>query len=184
MPNTQYTDLNIQTSAAVWVANLFTSANWKIYWQMTGVMSGTGSLGEVALVPDFPNEPSLIVLPPRERNSSEILLPAMAISVFREPFMEARAGIGEDLFRQIVTLRVDGYTVDQSQHMAFATMFRNWFREGYLLEVYDYESNPTNPPFVGYLEIERLALDRVEFEQSPESVRYYVSAFVDFIFYD
>jgi len=184
MPNTQYTDLNLQTSVAIWLANSFTSANWKVYWQMTQVMSGTGSIGEVTIVPDFPNEPSIIVLPPRVRNTTEILLPALAISIFREPFMEARAGLGEDLFRQSMTARIDGYTVDQVQHMVFATMFRNWFRDGYLVGVYDFESNPTNPPFVGYLEIDRLAVDKVEFTEASESVRYYVSAFVDFIYFD
>jgi hypothetical protein len=151
---------------------------------MTGVMSGVGSVGEVTIVPEFPNEPSMIVLPPRARNSNEVLLPALAISLFREPFMEARAGIGEDLFRQNVTIRVDGYTVDQSQHMTFATLFRNWFREGYLLPVSDFESDPVTPASVGNLEIDRLSIDRVEFTEAPESTRYYVSAFIDFIFYD
>jgi hypothetical protein len=190
--STQITDLNITTSAATYLANQFTGAGWLVHWQATGVDSGTATVGEVTLVPEFPKEPNLMVLPTspiQARTTNEVILPAFAIRMSVEPNEEVRAGLGEDLFFQRGTLMVDGFVTDQAEHLAFSTMFRDWFREGYALPIFDFENTPSNPPLLtdSNVSFENRSLDRVELVDDPgvpPYIRYYLNLEVDFVFFD
>jgi hypothetical protein len=184
---TQLTDLNLTTSAAVFVGEQFADAGWAVYWQATDILSGTAVEGEVTIVPEFPDDPSLLVLPPATRSASKILLPAFAVTLSSEPFDVIRAGLGETIFEQRSSIMVDGFVADQSQHLAFATMFRNWFRDGVIFPVRDYESSPTNPSLIDIDVIfEGRRIDRTEFVDPsvPPTARYYLNMEVDLMFFE
>jgi hypothetical protein len=183
--DTQLTDLNITTSIARFLAEKFVNAGWAIHYQSTGVSSGIATNGEVTLVAEFPDEPNLLILPPKTRSASEVLVPAFAVRISREPEVEIRAGLGHTDFLQRGSILVDGFVVDQAQHMAFATMFRNWFRQEEYVTIYDYESTPTSPAAVD-IDVwwEDVYIDRVEDTAAPRQARYYVRLETDFAFYE
>lgn len=184
---TQLTDLNLTTSAATFVAEQFVDAGWGVYWQATDVFSGTATEGEVTLVSEFPDDPSLLVLPPATRSASKVLLPAFAVTLSSEPYEVALAGLGETVFEQRAMLMVDGFAADQAQYLAFATMFRNWFKEGVLLPVYDYETNPTSPSLIDIDVIfEGRRIDRTELvgPTIPPTARYYLNMEVELMFFE
>ena len=185
---TQLTDLNLTTSFARYCAEQFTAAGWLIHWQATTVESGTATLGEVTLVPEFPSDPSVLVLPPRTRKASEILLPAFTIAMVQEPTILTRAGLGEDLFETVAQFAIEGFAVDQSEHMAFATLFRDWFRDGKVLPMFDYETTPAAPTAISDAEVivESRAINRnyTTDPNVPRQARYYLSALIDVTFFD
>jgi hypothetical protein len=187
MPNpTKFSDINLVTSVAGYFANRITESGWKVYWQARAIFSGTGSVGEVTLTPEFPNEPSFIVQPPRERTESEIIIPAFAVRLVDMPIETERAGIGEDLFRESATIQIDGYVLSQSQHMAFSTMFRNWFRQDTYIPIWDWEANPVTPSLVDdhNVYIENRQVEALEMTNLPSPVRYYINMTADLIYYD
>lgn len=188
MADTQLTDLNLTTSVARYLAEKFTGAGWAIYWQATDVMSGTATNGEVTLVPEFPSEPSMLVLPPRDaRTSTEVLLPAFSVQLISEPSEVSRAGLGQDLFEQFASFAIEGFAVNQEQHMAFATVFRNWFREDTRLLIYDYENDPVDPSLIDVdVIVERRLVDRLYTldQNAPRQLRYFLSTQVDVSFFD
>jgi len=192
MPNV-VRDLNIVTSAAQFLATSFTDAGWLVYWQATGVSSGTATVGEVTLVPSFPNEPNVLVAPKdpvQSRTTSEIIIPAFAVEMIAEPREQQRLGLGEDLFFQRGTLQVEGFVKDRAEHFSVATLFRDWFREDASLPIYDFENTPSNPPLVNsgneIVLFQNRALDRVEFleKDAPPHLRYYINMEVDIFYAD
>lgn len=187
MADTQLTDLNLTTSLATYFANKLAESGWAVYWQARDVMSGTATNGEVTIVAEFPNEPSNLVLPPKTRTEDEVLLPAFSVQLITEPFIVQRAGLGEALFERAATFSIDGFLVDQAQHMAFATMFRNWFYDGVLIPVRDYESNPDNPSLIDVdvrVETERIERFYTVDQSAPRPLRYYLSTQIDISFFD
>lgn len=185
MANTKFTDINITTSVAGFLANKLTESGWEVFWQARDVSSGIATQGSVTIVPEFPREPGLLVLPPRARSSSEILVPAFSVQIMEEPFEENRAGLGEDLFQHRTAVVIDGYVADQAQHLAFATMFRNWFRQDTRIPIYDFESNPVTPQLVDDdVRVENRKTDRLELPDLPDPVRYYINMQVDLVFFD
>jgi len=184
---TQLTDLNLTTSAATFVAQQFVDAGWAVYWQATNVYSGTAVEGEVTMIAEFPDDPNVLVLPPATRSSSKVLLPAFAVTLSSEPFEVERAGLGEDVFEQSARITVDGFAADQAQYMAFATMFRNWFKEGVILPVYDYETTPSTPSVIDIDVIfEGRRIDRTELvgPTIPPTARYYLNMEVELMFFE
>ncbi len=188
MATTKYTDLNLITSGATFLANNLTGAGWEVYWQLTDVLSGTATQGSVTLVPEFPNEPSLLVAPPRTRVINEVLMPAFAVTLSSEPVESFRAGLGDTEFEQRGSLLIEGFVVDTSQHLAFATLLREWFREDASLPLYDYELSPENPSIVTDSDVvfRNRRIDRLEFVEKdvPVQARYYINMEVDIVFYD
>lgn len=187
MPNpTQYTDINIVTSVAGYFANQLVASGWAIYAQATGIMSGVATQGTVTLVPEFPNEPGFLVLPGGPRTPNEVQIPAFSIHITRAPIDERRAGLGQDLFVQRLQITIDGFVVSQAQHLAFGTMFRNWFREDTYISIYDWESNPTTPPLVDdhNTYIQNRQVEQMEMTALPNPVRYYINMTADLVFYD
>jgi hypothetical protein len=188
---TRITDLNLTTSTALYLAEKCTEAGWLVYWQATGVESGTATLGEVTLVPEFPNEPNLLVAPEnpiQARTQSHVIIPAFAVTLIMEPVEERRAGIGEDLFQQRAKLLIDGFVVDKAEHFSFATLFRDWFREGFPLPIRDFTNYPSNPPLVdsGNVDVwfENRELDATELLDVPPHARYYLNMEVDIVYFD
>ncbi len=183
---TQFTNLNIVTSVAGFFANQLTSSGWAVYWQSRGILSGIATLGEVTITPEFPNESAYIVQPPRPRVQSEILIPAFAVRLSSEPIEELRAGLGQDLFRESGIIQIDGYVLGQAQHMAFASMFRNWFRQDTYIPIWDWESNPVTPQLIDdhNVYVENRQVEALEMVNLPNPVRYYVSMTADLVFYD
>ncbi|MBU8920979.1 MAG: hypothetical protein KOO63_03880 [Bacteroidales bacterium] len=188
---TQITDLNITTSAAQFLAEKFTDAGWLVYWQATGVSSGTATVGEVTLVPEFPAEPNFLVAPKspiQARTAQDVIIPAFAVTLVKEPKEEVRAGLGEDLFKQRAMLLVDGFASDKAEHFSFATLFRTWFREGFSLPILDFENYPTNPPLVdsGNADVwfENRELHTAELVDVPHHARYYLNMEIDLVFFD
>jgi len=188
MADTQLTTTNLTTSAATFLANRFTQAGWEIYWQMSDIVSGTATNGSVTIVAEFPAEPAMLVLPPKTRTSSEVLLPAFSIQISAEPIEIERAGLGEEIFLQQAQLFVDGYAVDLAQHMAFATMLRNWFKDGTVLPIYDFEDSPGNPSLLEdevVIMENRSVIRLIDVDpNTPRQDRYYLSMEVDLVFYD
>ncbi len=185
--DTQYTSLNLTTSAAVYLANKFTSEGWEVHWQATNVFSGTATQGTVTLVPELPDEPSNLVLPKSGSvwTQHEVIIPAFTVQLSAEPTEETRAGLGEDVFESRARILVDGYVADQAQHLAFATMFRNWFRKDTYFPVYDFESNPTSPLLVDeFVQFEDRFLSRLEAVNVPRPVRYYLNLEVDISYFE
>jgi hypothetical protein len=183
--NTQYTAINLTTSVARYFTESLITAGWAVYYQATDVMSGTAISGEVTLVPEFPDEPNRLALPPKTRTADSVLVPAFSVRIRIEPYEESRAGLGEDLFEQRCIAVIDGFVATQAQHLAFATMFRNWFREGYTCNIYDYESDPGNPQLLDNVVVfENRQVNRVEVPDAPRPVRYYLNVSVDLTFYD
>ncbi len=148
--DTQYTSLNLTTSAAIFLANKFTSGGWAVHWQATNVTSGSAGQGTVTLVPEFPDEPSNLILPVSgvAFTQHEVTIPAFTVQLSSEPVEDERAGLGEEVFESKARILIDGYVVDQAQHLAFATLFRNWFRKDTWFPVFDFETNPTAPPLI------------------------------------
>lgn len=183
---TQFTNINVLTSVAGYFANQLTAAGYAVFWQAQQVFSGTASLGEVTIVPEFPNEPSFLVQPPRDRTQSEVVVPAFAVRFSGDPSEEERAGLGQDLFRQRGRIEIDGYVLNQAQHMAFATMFRNWFRQDTYITIWDWESNPVTPPLVDdhNVYVESRQVQTIEMPNLPNTVRYYLNMAVDIVYYD
>jgi hypothetical protein len=188
---TRITDLNLTTSAALYLAESLTDAGWLVYWQATGVESGTATLGEVTIVPEFPAEPNFLVLPEdpiQTRTANKVIIPAFSIRLAAEPREERRAGLGEDLFQQRGTILIDGFVTDKAEHLSFATLFRNWFREGFSLPIRDYENYPSNPPLLdsGNVDVwfENRELDALELLDVPPHARYYLNMEVDIVYFD
>jgi hypothetical protein len=187
MADSLLTDLNLTTSFSKYLADKLTESGWAVYWQATEVSSGTATFGEVTLVPEFPDDPSLLVLPPKTRTSSEILIPAFTVTLYTEPYETTRAGIGDSEFLYNAAFGIDGFVVDQSQHMAFASMFRNWFKQDFRIPIYDYGSDPISPDLIDTeVLIDRRALDRLRSNDPniPRPARYFISMQVDFSYYD
>ena len=185
--DTQYTSLNLTTSAAVYVANKFTSEGWAVHWQAVDVTSGTATNGTVTLVPEFPDEPSNLVLPVSGMawTQHEVRIPAFTVQLSSEPVEDERAGLGEEIFESRARILIDGYVVDQAQHLAFATLFRNWFRKDTYLPVFDFETNPTSPSLIDeFVQIEDRFLSRLEVVNVPRPVRYYLNLEVEISYFE
>src|SRR2546423_7349062 len=143
---TLYTDINFTTSLAGYFANQLTNIGWQIYWQGTNTFSGVATLGTVTIVPEMPNEPELIVMPPRPtRLPQEVVTPAFSVHLLDQPLEEYRYGLGDTIFVNRTTLIVEGFTKDKAQHMVFATYIRNFFRQDFRIPIWDWEGNPTTP---------------------------------------
>ena len=183
---TQFSNINIVTSVAGFLANRLVESGWRVYWQARALFSGVGTMGEVTLTPEFPNEPSFIVQPPRDRTQSEILIPAFAVRLSEEPVEEIRAGLGQDLFREAGVIQIDGYVLNQAQHMAFATMFRNWFRQDTYIPIWNWEANPVTPQLIDdhNVYIENRQVEALEMVNLPSPVRYYLNCTADIVYYD
>lgn len=184
---TAFTDINLTTSFAGFFANQLSAIGWQIYWQGTNTLSGVSSLGTVTIVPEMPNEPGLIVMPPRpNKTQQEVVTPVFATHILDEPFEEFRLGLGEDLFRNRTTLILEGFVVDKAQHMVFATYIRTFFRPEFRIPIWDFEGNPTTPALVDNINtyVDHRRVDRLEFPDLPQPVRYYINAAIDIIYFD
>lgn len=190
MADTKLTDINITTSVAGYFANKLVLSGWRVYWQATDVFSGTATMGDVTIVPEFPDDPSLMVLPSAikdTRVASEVMLPAFSLQIIAEPLEQIRAGLGEDLFHFGAAMAIEGFVTNLSEHLAFATMFRNWFREGTVIPMYDYETSPTSPPPIDqHVWVERRLVDRFRAVDPnvPRQARYFLSTQIDLSFFD
>lgn len=185
--STLFTDLNLTTSFAGFFANNLTAAGWQVYWQGTNTFSGVAGLGTVTIVSEMPNEPELIVMPPRpNRIQQEVVTPAFAVHVLDQPFEEYRIGLGDDLFRNRTTLVLEGFTVDKVQHMVFATYIRTFFRPDFRIPIWDFEGNPTTPALIDNINtyVDQRRVDRLEFPDLPQPVRYYLNCAVDLVYFD
>ena len=185
--DTQYTSLNLTTSAAVYIANKFTETGWAIHWQATNITSGVATNGTVTLVPEFPDEPSNLILPVSgvAFTQHEVTIPAFTVQLSSEPVEEDRVGLGDATFESRARILIDGYVVDQAQHLAFATLFRNWFRKDTWFSVFDFETNPTSPPLIDeFVQINDRFLNRLEVVNVPRPVRYYLNLEVDISYFE
>ena len=183
---TQYSDLNLTTSLAVYFANKLNDAGWRIYWQATDTYSGIATLGTVTLVPELPNEPELIVLPPRDRVAEEVLVPVFSVQISQQPEDMEREGLGSDIFEEKTSIVIQGFVVDRAQHMAFATMFRNFFRPEFRIPIRDFEASPVNPTLVDDINtvVNSRSVERLDFPDLPPPVRYYLNAEINISYYD
>lgn len=183
---TQYSDINLTTSFAVYFAQKLNESGWQIYWQATDTFSGTATLGTVTIVPELPNEPELIVLPPRNRIPEEALVPVFSVNISEQPTEEAREGLGSDIFEEKASLVIQGFVADRAQHMAFATMFRNFFRPEFRIPIRDFEASPTNPPLVDDTNtvVDSRSVERIDFPDLPQPVRYYINAEINITYFD
>jgi hypothetical protein len=185
---TDYTDLNIISSVARYLAEHLNSAGWAVYWQETNVSSGVATNGEVTLLPEFPNEPNVLARPQNVTGhpQNKVVIPAFAIHVI-PPQEASRTGLGEDEFYNKAVVVVDGFVIDRAQHLAFATLFREWFRTDTTVNMFDYETTPSAPSLISSLSyftnrnINRIVL--TEPDEPPEA-RYYLNLEVDLIFVD
>ncbi len=187
MAPTAFTDINLTTSFAGFFANALAAAGWQIYWQGTNTLSGTAGLGVVTFVPEMPNEPELIVMPPRPNKAQqEVVIPVFAAHILEEPTEEFRYGLGDDIFRNRSTLILEGFVKDKAQHMVFATYIRTFFRPDFRIPIWDWEGNPTTPALVDNINtyIDHRRVDRLEFPDLPQPVRYYLNAAVDILYFD
>lgn len=183
---TQYSDVNLTTSMAVYFAQKLNQAGWQVYWQSTDTYSGTASLGTVTIVPELPNEPELIVLPPRDRVAEEVLVPVFSVNISTQPEDEAREGLGSDIFEEKVSMVIQGFVVDRAQHMAFATLFRSFFRPEFRIPIRDFEALPVNPPLVDDTNtvVDSRSVERLDFPELPHPVRYYLNAEINLTYFD
>jgi hypothetical protein len=183
---TLYTNINLITSVAGFLGNKFADSGWKIYWQSRAIFSGTGTVGEITIVPEFPSEPTYIVAPPRSRTQNEVITPAFCVHISSQPEEISLAGIGQDLYEQRTEMHVEGFVNDLGQHMAFATILRNFFRENTIIPIYDWESNVATPDLVDDRNnyIENRQIEAVELPNVPNPVRYYISMIFDLVYYD
>lgn len=186
MANTLYTNQNLITSVAGYLANQFASSGWQIYFQATDVSSGIATLGAVTIVPKLPNEPNYFVVPPQTRSMQQVLIPAFAVDIQDEPQEIVRVGLGDVEFEQKVTFIIQGFVVDKVSHMAFATMLRNFFRPEFRIPIYDWEHNPTTPALIDNINtyVESRRIDTMEFPDLPIPVRYYINMELNVIFFD
>lgn len=183
---TLLTDINLTTSAAVFLADRFTEAGWKIYWQSRDVFSGTGNQGEVTIVSEFPDEPNLLVLSASERTTHEVVIPAFSVHI-DPPIEEFRAGLGDAELFQRSSVIIDGFAGNKSQYLSFSTMMRDWFRDGTVLPVRDFESNPNDPSLIDadvIFENRELIREELFGNDVPPQVRYYISMKIDLVFVD
>ena len=183
---TKYSDINLTTSVAVYFAQKLNESGWRVYWQSTDTYSGVATLGTVTIVPELPNEPEFIVLPPRNRTAEEVVVPVFSVNVSQQPKEESLEGLGSDIFEEKASLVIQGFCADRSQHMAFATMFRNFFRPEFRVIVRDFETNPTDPPIVDDTNtvIDSRSVERLDFTDLPQPVRYYLNAEINITFFD
>jgi len=184
---TKFTDINLTTSFAGDFANKLATLGWQIYWQGTNTFSGIATLGTVSIVPEMPNEPEYIVMPPRpNKTQQEVVTPAFAVHVLEEPIEEYRYGLGDDLFKNRTTLILEGFTIDKAQHMVFATYIRTFFRPEFRIPIWDWEGNPTTPALIDNINtyVDHRRVDRLEFPDLPQPVRYYLNAAIDLIYFD
>jgi hypothetical protein len=187
MSSTLYTDINFTTSIAGYFANQLVATGWQIYFQGTNIFSGIATLGTVTIVPEMPDEPSLVVMPPRPtRIPQEVVTPAFSVHVMDQPLEEYRYGLGDSLFVNRVSLIIEGFVVNKQQHMVFATYLRNFFRQDFRIPIWDYENNPVTPNLIDNINtyIDHRRVDRLEFADLPQPVRYYINAVIDMIYFD
>lgn len=183
---TKYSDINLTTSVAVYFAQKLNESGWRVYWQATDTYSGTASLGTVTIIPELPNEPELIVLPPRNRIAEEVLVPVFSVNISQQPVEEALEGLGSEIFEEKASFVIQGFCSDRSQHMAFATMFRNFFRPEFRLIIRDFENNPTSPTIVDDTNtvVDSRSVQRIDFPELPQPVRYYLNAEINITYFD
>jgi hypothetical protein len=185
--STQYTDINLTTSVAAFFANSLTALGYQIYWQGSNTFSGVATLGTVTIVPEMPDEPEYIVMPPRpNRVIQEVVTPAFSAHVLDQPVEEYRLGLGDSIFRNRVTVILEGFTPDKVSHMVFATYIRTFFRPEFRLPIWDFESNPVTPALVDNINtyVDHRRVERLEFPDLPQPVRYYLNAAIDIIYFD
>lgn len=183
---TKFSDINLVTSMAGYFANQLTAGGWAVYWQARGVLSGTAVVGEVTIVPEFPAEPSNLVIGPRTRTQSEVIVPAFAVSINVTPHEEVIAGLGEDSYETATEITIDGFVETKAQHMAFSTLFRNWFRKDTYIPIYDWEGNAVTPNLVEdrNLYVRDRQVEVIDSPNLPNPVRYYINMTAELVFYD
>lgn len=183
---TQYSDINLTTSLAVYFAEKLNDSGWRVYWQATDTYSGIANLGTVTIVPELPNEPGLIVLPPKTRVADEVVVPVFSVNISDQPTDEAREGLGSDIFEEKASLVIQGFVVDRAQHLAFATLFRSFFRPEFRIPIRDFEASPVDPPLVDITNtvVNSRSVERLDFPELPQPVRYYLNAEINITYYD
>ena len=183
---TKYSDINLTTSLAVYFAQKLNESGWRVYWQATDSYSGIATLGTVTLVPELPNEPGFLVLPPRERVANEVIVPAFSVNISKQPRDVELEGLGSEIFEEEASFVIQGFVVDRAQSMAFATMFRNFFRPQFRLIVRDFETDPTNPTIVDDTNtvVNSRDVERIDFTDLPQPVRYYLNAEINITYFD
>ena len=187
MPSpTKFSDINLVTSVGGYFANQLTAAGWAVYWQARGVFSGTATLGEVTIVPEFPAEQQNLVIGPKARIQSEVIIPAFSVSVSMTPQEEILAGLGQDLYVTVTEITIDGFVVNKAQHLAFSTLFRNWFRKDTYIPIYDWESNAVTPDLIDdrNLYVRNRQVEVIDSPNLPNPVRYYINMTAELVFYD
>jgi hypothetical protein len=187
--NTKYTDRNFTVSVAGYFANQLVASNWNVYWQGTNVTSGIGSgaQGTVTIVPEMPQEPELIILPKSTpKTQQEVIVPVFAVHILEQPTEEIRVGLGDAEFRNRVILVIEGFTQDKASHMAFATLIRTYFRPEFRIPIYDWEGNSVTPNLIDYANtyVDHRQIERAEFPDLPQPVRYYINAAISIVYFD
>ena len=141
----QFTSMNVEQSVAKFLADLFVTAGYKIYWKDTGQTQGTGST-VITLLRDFPPSANLLIKQSSVLAPGEIKVPAFAISAGSPTTSYAeRMGIGETIFRRTMNIRIDGFVDTEMQWYKFETLFTTWFNPDIRISLYDQETNINNP---------------------------------------
>ena len=70
--------------------------------------------------------------------------------------------------------------------MVFATYIRNFFRQDFRIPIWDWEGNPTTPNLIDNINtyVDHRRVDRLEFPDLPQPVRYYLNASIELIYFD
>lgn len=134
--------------------------------------------GTITLVPEFPANPSYLVRltdgnPAQDKHL--IGVPAFSVQVIGSPRKIRRQGLGDPVFERERRFRIDGFCTDAFQHRELADLFYSWL-EGTdkRLEMWDFETDGSNPPQLEPVYIQFAEVDREELIGENEAIRYYV----------
>src|SRR5512140_1773583 len=96
-----FTDLNIEQSIAKYLAGLFTTKGFRIYWWDTKVLEAGGDNAQImTVVREYPKDQALIVSQSVPQTDNVVRTPAVCVTVEHSPYTSNKdlMGIGEQAF--------------------------------------------------------------------------------------
>lgn len=176
---------NVQISMTIALATEFRAKGFDVFWHSTREQDNhtNGGIAKdvVTLVPEFPANPAFIVRKQGLRSDSpveEIVVPAFSVQLPSYPKRGEILGLGHPEYEWDRLFRVDGLAADEFQHRQIGDLLHDWLQsiEEKEFSIYDYDTDPANPPLLGPVRIKFPQVERLELVQESEAARYYIRA--------
>jgi hypothetical protein len=183
----RYSTENMQVSLTKQLAKYLKASGYSIFWHSGGILEAhtstlTQPRGIITLVPEFPATPTSIKrLNSGEAHSSlkpdQIAVPVLTLSVGKLPKKLRRLGLGMSEHEYEREFMVDGLAASKRQHRHLADTLYRWLGMGdVLLECYDFDTDPTDPPLMEPMTVQWADVIKPEMSHENPAIRFYVNA--------